>query len=123
MNLLLTRNRKTDDATFGTLQIENVFECYTMERNTVIIPEGIYSIEFTFSPHFHRLMPLLDGVPERSDIRIHPANWPTQLEGCIAVGTAEEPDALDYSDKAFEALWDKIKDQTDLKISILSQFS
>jgi hypothetical protein len=90
-----------------------------MERNSVIIPAGTYPIEFNASPHFQRLMPLLDNVPNRTDVRIHWGNFPEQSEGCILVGTTEEPDALDSSKVAFDKLFYKIVDAQDLSIQIL----
>ncbi len=114
----IRRNRTTSDATFGELSINDQLVCYTMERNSVIIPAGTYSVEFTFSPHFHRIMPLLN-VPGREGIRIHWANYPNELEGCIAVGTQEEIDALDNSKIAFDKLMALIELETDITVTII----
>lgn len=116
MKLLLTR--KTDDgiSTLGELAIEDAFFCYTLERpwlnnirETSCVPKGIYGVTFTFSGHFQRFMPLLEDVPGRSEIRIHPANWPYQLEGCIAVGHDLAKDAISNSVAVFEPLRNKMK--------------
>lgn len=56
------------------------------ERGVSCIPAGRYRVRFTMSKRFHcKLYEVMD-VPNRSGIRIHAANWATQLEGCIALG-------------------------------------
>lgn len=52
------------------------------------IPAGTYTVRATQSVRFGRLMYLVEGVAGRSGIRIHQANLPTELEGCIALGTS-----------------------------------
>lgn len=108
MEMTLKRETKDQAAINGSLLVDGKYECAAMERTTVAIPPGKYSVEITFSPHFGKPMPLLDGVPQRTDIRIHPANWPSQLEGCIAVGLSHDGDDLDNSAAAFNPLFAKI---------------
>ena len=55
-------------------------------RNISRIPAGTYPLRLTYSPKFRRKMWLVDDVPGRSGIRIHPANYWNQLQGCIAPG-------------------------------------
>ena len=50
------------------------------------IPYGEYEVVVTMSPKFKRLLPLLLNVKHFTGIRIHRANKPTELEGCIALG-------------------------------------
>lgn len=50
------------------------------------IPEGIYKVITTFSNRFKQNMWEVLNVPNRKGIRIHPANYVQQLEGCIALG-------------------------------------
>lgn len=47
-------------------------------------------------------------VPGRTNIEIHPANWPSELEGCIAPGTRSDIDALYDSRTPFFKLKDEI---------------
>lgn len=55
---------------------------------------GEYRCGFTWSPRFHRCLYLLDSVPARAGVRIHPANLmgdsrqglKCQLNGCISLG-------------------------------------
>ena len=104
-DLVITRNPKwtTADALFGEMTFRCEFVCYTMERTAVSIPTGIYPACKEISPHFGFATPHLT-VPGRTYIEIHPANYPLQLEGCIAVGTTIDHDTLDNSDAAFQKM-------------------
>lgn len=93
----------------GVLEVDGSFSCYSMENLSRAIPTGKYGVELTFSPHFGRVMPLLDGVVGRTDIRIHPANVPSQLEGCIAVDLSCDVSACSDSRAAFDPLLARIK--------------
>lgn len=109
MILILQRKRKNSGAIIGELSVDGVFECYTLEGPTVEIPAGEYSIEVTYSPHFGCELPLLNGVPGRTAIRIHPGNTDKDTEGCILVGTSYTDSAVLNSRVAFAALFTKIK--------------
>jgi hypothetical protein len=74
-----------DDSCIGILEQDGKLICWTLERISTIIPVGTYDLISTFSPHFNQDMPLV-VVPGRDGIRIHWANYPTQLEGCTALG-------------------------------------
>jgi len=118
MIIRVARKRITTDGIFGVLSIDgNPFQCFTVENLKDSIPAGYYSIEFTYSPRFNQILPLID-VPGRNAIRIHPANFPGELEGCIAVGDKEEPDAVDDSRVTFNQLNKIIEGQKDLHIAI-----
>jgi hypothetical protein len=100
MQLNLVRNPSENDCTFGTLTVDGQNPIYTLERLEVQIPTGTYNIEMTDSldltcrcpdGSISHLLPLLDGVPGRSDIRIHGGNWPRDTEGCILVGLQTSP--------------------------------
>ena len=93
----------SDDAMFGTMDFNGEKIGVTMERTAVAIPEGTYSALKRFSPHLGMTVVGID-VPSRTDIEIHPANWPCQLEGCIAVGESKDNDALDNSRSAFDRM-------------------
>lgn len=90
------------------MAINGVFECFTLERVAVAIPAGSYPIELTFSPHLGRVLPLLDGVPGRTAIRIHSGNTPSDSEGCILVGSQRADDFVGDSRKAEAQLTSKI---------------
>lgn len=83
------------NATLGQLlDNDNNLLCYTLELpwkdnapQISCIPEGIYQV----IPHNSLEHPNtweITGVPGRSEILIHNANFVSQLEGCIAVGSS-----------------------------------
>lgn len=95
MILSLHRTDVSGDATLGTLDVDHQFLCYTLERTDRMFPSGKYPVVLTtsercrrgglWSPRKDFVLPLIE-VPGRSGIRIHAANRPAQLEGCVAVG-------------------------------------
>ena len=130
MILTVQRTNKSADGIFGNLSIDtSTFKCVTLENLDKEIPTGVYDVNFTFSPHFNRVMPHII-VPVRdalasgdAGIRIHWANFPTQLEGCIAVGTAVDGDSIDESLIPFNQLYAIIQGQEGLKIKIQEDYA
>lgn len=94
----------TDLGTFGKIYDDaGKFVCYSMERpwqNNVAfkscIPEGEYLLVRHDSPKYGECYALTGGsvslfkddAYQRYGILIHPANWPSQLSGCIAPGAS-----------------------------------
>ena len=91
--LRLSENKKQ---TLGRLflfkGLDVIFECCTLElpfkanlRNVSCIPPGQYNVtnrvSEKYGDHFQ-----VENVMMRDYILIHPANYYTQLRGCIAVG-------------------------------------
>jgi hypothetical protein len=117
MNLKLVRRTLTEQSTIGTLSINGVFECFTLEdrvrpvkiHGATAIPAGIYEITITFSDRFQKPLPLLLNVPNFAGIRIHPGNTAADTEGCILVGTTERKDFIGSSRIAFKALFAKLE--------------
>lgn len=84
----------------GLLQTTGVlnhkdFKCFTLElpwknnaKNISCIPKGTYKCRYTFSPRFLKYTYEVLNVPNRSGIRIHSANFVSQLNGCIALGSS-----------------------------------
>lgn len=103
INLVIERTNETKDAIFGKATVGNECVCFTMERTAVCIPARTYPGYKRHSPHLDRTVVGID-VPNRTDIEIHNANLPSQLQGCIAVGLAVDGDALDNSIAALEKL-------------------
>ncbi len=96
----LTREDTSDDGTFGDLTTDSGYACRSGElpwRDNAVgkscIPSGIYSVSWRLSPK-HGLCYHVDGVPGRTDIEIHAANFmgdaslglSCDLLGCIATG-------------------------------------
>lgn len=93
MLLQLQRDHYLPNSTLGMLSVQGVLRAYTLERpvdrypaDFHCIPAGTYSITLYDSPHFKRVMPLLENVPGHSDIEIHWGNYPWDGKGCILVG-------------------------------------
>lgn len=97
--LILTRDLMTPDVTHGKLSIVDpagkvLFSCFTLELpwkdnkpQISCIPPGQYRLLHRSSPKYANHLHVLD-VPGRSYILIHPANYVSQLRGCIAPGMA-----------------------------------
>ena len=84
------------DHTLGDLFVfkngEFHFSCVTLElpwkenqRNISCIPPGGYSAHKHRSPKFGACIKIKD-VKDRDHILIHPANYTSELRGCVAVG-------------------------------------
>jgi len=131
MKLTLERVWKSDKWTMGELFVDGIYECFTLElpwrdnqKNISCIPEGTYPIILERSDHFKRILPELKNVPGRDEIKIHIANWPRELLGCIAVGQKRGDGYLEHSGNAFTALYRKmtaaVERGEELYITILS---
>jgi hypothetical protein len=95
VKLELQRDRQSEKGTTGRLFVDGAPFCVTIERPAAqfgdahpCIPAGEYRVVLYHSPHFGRLMPLLEGVPGRSGIEIHWGNFVSDFEGCIGVGSS-----------------------------------
>lgn len=130
MNLILKRRPSGMTATIGDLFEEDVQECFSLEdvvrevqgkpvsewkiAGETAIPSGRYKISITHSNHFKRDLPLLNAVPGFLGVRIHPGNTDADTEGCIVVGTSVGDESILESRKAFEDLFEKIRDAIDM---------
>lgn len=132
MQVTIMRFCKSSGSTLGALFINGSFECFTLEDKdrglssnmdlyfikslkvcgSTCIPSGLYNIEFTYSPHFRKVMPLIDNVKGFEAIRIHAGNTVADTDGCILVGDSAE-NAGDYrigsSQTAFRRLYLKLE--------------
>jgi Family of unknown function (DUF5675) len=109
MIVTVTRNDGWSDteATEGIMDIDGSFVAYTLENTAYLIPEGEYDLVWYPSGEFKTYVPQVI-VPNRTNIEIHPANWPKQLLGCTAVGERRLTDAIEQSDLAFNDLKAKL---------------
>jgi len=99
--LMLSRNDRTVAGVFGELVFPDGWSCKTVEREWLdnqtkvsCIPDGVYTLGLRYSPVVQRITRgrykegwEVEDVVGRSYIMIHPANWPTDLQGCIGVGS------------------------------------
>lgn len=84
MLFTLTRKMKAGLSVLGILHYGSQ-SWLTLENAEYIIPKGVYPIEYTWSPKFNRLLPLLK-VPHRKGLRIHAGNSAADTKGCILLG-------------------------------------
>lgn len=95
--LIIERSYVPTMGTFGFLTVfidgEATFRCLTVERpwndnkrRISCIPRGRYMIKRSWFNKDDYEVFELEGVVGRSEILIHIANTPTEVEGCIGVG-------------------------------------
>lgn len=122
MKLLVQREMFSDKSTIGTLYVDGVKECHTLEDKDrhleeggekvygeTAIPRGIYKVVITYSNRFKKPMPLLVDVPGFEGVRIHPGNTAEDTHGCILVGVGIGQDTLYNSRQAYERLFNKLE--------------
>jgi Family of unknown function (DUF5675) len=115
--LRLVREPSNAGATFGSLYINDVWACWTLEDvireptpwlraiefdkvdawvrtwkvpKATAIPSGRYGVALTQSARFKMKLPELLHVPGFSGIRIHSGNTDADTEGCILVGMSRD---------------------------------
>jgi hypothetical protein len=100
MKLTLPRTSLKPKATFGSIFVDGVFECVTLEDVVrdlkadgsgkifakTAIPAGTYDVVIDFSQRFQKMMLHILNVPWFTGIRIHSLNTDLQTEGCVGVG-------------------------------------
>jgi hypothetical protein len=136
MKLLLTRQVFTDKSTIGTLAVDGVVACQTLEDRmrrddpttvadegrkvpgSTAIPAGRYQVVLTesdrvvqgtlWSPRADHKLPLLVDVPGFTGVRIHSGNDDRNTEGCILVGRSRGRDVIGESRAALTPLIETI---------------
>lgn len=132
MQLVLKRIVQSKLSTEGRLEVNGVFQCFTLKpayrevpgapvkdwkvMGKTAIPVGNYPVSVTYFRKDKYYSPILEDVPGFSGIRIHIGNFPADTDGCILVGTKLGPDKVINSKIAFSdlmALFDKAKDRNE----------
>ena len=114
--LLLQREPSDDQKTFGTLYIDDEYECETLEdvvrdakiKGETAIPAGRYRITLENSPKFGPGTITVNDVPGFSGVRIHAGNTHKDTHGCPLVGQDRDDAGLVRSRPALAALKPKI---------------
>ena len=120
--LLLTRYESYEDGTFGILKF-NGFELHTVEKSWLnnepfksCIPPGEYTLTpFTRSNGDH-VLALSGGTVsieqdprfKRYAVLIHPANYATEVVGCVAPGLHREGNMVTHSRDAMMEIMNHI---------------
>jgi hypothetical protein len=121
MNVLVQRRWETQLSVRSEVSVNGQFECFGLEPARInpvhpghpCIPAGAYRVLLTPSPHLGYVTPELLDVPGRSDIRIHIANFPKDLLGCLGVGLTTTTDFVGESKAAFGKLMTLLRVATD----------
>jgi hypothetical protein len=122
MELKLIRETFTEKSTIGSLYVNGIFFCYTLEDKDrklesggvkeyakTAIPRGKYKVINSFSNRFKKYMPELVNVPQFAGIRIHAGNTADHSEGCILVGATKAADFIGQSQVTFGKLMKAIQ--------------
>lgn len=106
MDILVKRVAKRETYTIGKLYIDGKYYCDTVEDKDrglkdsmtvedikaqkvygkTAIPTGTYSVSYTMSNKFKKMMPLINNVKGFEGIRIHSGNTADDSLGCIILG-------------------------------------
>ena len=97
--VVLLRDLFIDDkASLGTLYVydefkNQLFKSESLERGWInnenmisCVPQGCYPLKYEYSDKFKKKLWELKNVPNRSECKIHVANYWKQLNGCISPG-------------------------------------
>ena len=124
MDLVVHRLENLHKACTGTLDVNGVFECVTLEdvvrdlkedgsgkiNKETAIPAGKYKVIIDFSNRFQKDMLHVLDVPFFSGIRIHSGNSGDHTEGCLLVGMKSDTDDYIHGGSTeLPSLFNKIK--------------
>jgi hypothetical protein len=125
MKLDLFRGESDAECTLGDLEIDEIFECYTLEDpvrpdpkpetkihegkiyGRTAIPAGTYELVKHKSPKFGWVLMLL-RVPSYDLVYLHNGNKASHTLGCILVGQTKGSDEIGQSKLARAALEAKV---------------
>lgn len=109
--------------TIGTLLVDGVYECDTLEpqwrdyangeekvKGKSAIPAGRYKIHMRSDGRHGFTVPQLNDVPMFSGIQIHPGNTADDTAGCILVGENKRVGKVINSISRFSKLMQKLLD-------------
>lgn len=126
--MTVVRHTWGNAAVLGRIYVGGKAVAYTLEPpwlgnqpNVSCVPCGVYAWDLLPSPRFGRDLIELSDVPGRSEILIHPGNYPRDTQGCILLGLGldEKLPAVWQSRKAVSKLHDALAGATSGTITIL----
>jgi hypothetical protein len=120
MKLKVVRETKNDVCTIGSLFINDVFFCYTLEDKDrglkqsdsllfiqakkifglTAIPSGFYKLTVNQSPKFKRMLPRILDIKGFDGVLLHRGNSANDSLGCILVGYKKGDNSIFESTKA-----------------------
>jgi hypothetical protein len=104
MIIVLQREPVDGQALHGTLTVDGVDLGVSLENAARRIPAGKYPLELYYSQKNEMTVPLLVDVPGRHWIEMHPANYWSELEGCIAPAMTRVGQTVEHSRVVVETL-------------------
>lgn len=106
VKMILIRDSIVNDAVFGSLCVDGIKVCETLENKAKLIPCSEYNLNVSKSQRFCRMLPLVynDEVTMHRGIRIHAGNSVKDSSGCILVGFGRNGDRLVNSRNAESAV-------------------
>jgi hypothetical protein len=114
MEIDVVRLWKTSEAITGTFSVDGQQKYFSLElpelfdgqpnvTDKTCIPAGTYAVQRLWSNHWNQMMPHIVGVPGRTEIEIHIANFPKDILGCMGIGDLRISDTeIGESEKAFD---------------------
>ena len=120
MKIKVVREIKNDVCTIGSLFINDVFFCYTLEDKDrgikqsdsllfiqakkifglTAIPSGFYKLTVNQSPKFKRMLPRILDIKGFDGVLLHRGNSANDSLGCILVGYKKGDNSIFESTKA-----------------------
>lgn len=96
VEMIIIRDSIVNDAVLGSLCVDGIKVCDTLENKSKMIPCGEYNLNVSKSQRFCRMLPLVynDEVPMHRGIRIHAGNSVKDSSFCILVGFGRNGDRL-----------------------------
>lgn len=136
--LRVIRNKNYKNSTIGVFSLvdaklnKELITGYTLEPagpGTTIpnldrrIPQGKYNAEWSYSPSFKQVLPLIysDKVSKTRRILIHAGNTGSDTEGCIILGSSES-DGNVWNSRAKFAEFKKLVYNQNFKVLIINNF-
>lgn len=86
METLTLHHHQTPYGTYGYVESKLGSRFETLEPPHSIIPDGSYKVILTYSPKFHRILPLFTGIKGHNGVRIHVGNFVEDTVGCVLIG-------------------------------------
>lgn len=117
MELLLKRLNNTETATTGELSIDGQMDCYTQEGAT-LIPTGTYVVKMGYSQRFGSEVPMVQDVPNFTDVCIGFDNHSSDLAGSVIVGYILRDNAVRASRPAFMKLTSRLRATETINLTV-----
>jgi len=112
VTITINRTGSTPNSISGTIDVTSTVTNTTFSGNTLEnrnppnpnlpVPPGTYPASMRTDHTPNRIE--LTGVPNASNIQIHNANYPSQLEGCFGAGTSASTDFVGNSVNAMNSI-------------------